>query len=77
MATALVTLPDFIVMIDRAMHTVVEHVEGVNITCTIDFGISGPVADTVNAWLDLDDTARDALAVPMNAYLLAEFTART
>jgi hypothetical protein len=77
MTTTLTTLPDFIVTIDRAQHTVIERVEGVNITRTIDFGVSGPVADAVNAWLDMGaPSAMNALADAMNAYLLAEFAAR-
>lgn len=67
--TKTVTLPDVIVNVDRAQHVVIERIEGGK---TIDFGIFGEVADAVNAWLDLEDP--DALAAPMNAYLLTYVT---
>ena len=61
------------VVIDRAQHTVVERVdEWQAVVGTTDFGISGPVADTVNAWLDLDESAQTAMAPAMNAYLLSQ-----
>lgn len=78
MATTLATLPDFIVTVDPAQHTVVDLVdENGNVVRTIDFGIFGDMADAANAWLDLEDAAvRDALAPAMNALLLAQFAMR-
>ncbi len=75
MATTLVTLPDFIVTIDRADHTVIDQTDEIgNVIRTIDFGILSQVADVVNAWLDLGEPAAlDVLAPAMNAYLLEQF----
>lgn len=78
MASTFATLPDFIVTVDRALHTVVDRVDGSgNVVRTIDFGLFGAVAEAVNVWLDLESTdTRDAMAPAMNAYLLAEFAPR-
>lgn len=69
------TLPDFLVTVDRAQHTVIDLVdENSDVVRTIDFGISGDVANAVNAWLDLEDAAvREALAGAMNALLMGHF----
>lgn len=78
MASTLATLPDFIVTVDAAQHTVVDLVDqNGNVVRTVDFGIFGDVADAVNTWLDLEDAAiRDAIAPAMNALLLAHFAQR-
>jgi hypothetical protein len=78
MATPITTtLPDFIVMIDRAAHLVVERVEGTEVTRTIDFGTRGQVARTVDMWLELGETlgetAMNALVPAMNDYLTEQF----
>lgn len=63
-----VTLPDFIVFIDRAGHAIAERVnsEGETVSGT-DFGFSTTAANVINAFIDGD---RDALAPAVNAYLL-------
>lgn len=59
-----VTLPDFVVFIDRAGHAIAERVNGGRAT---DFGFSTPAANVINAFIEGD---RDALAPAVNAYLL-------
>jgi hypothetical protein len=78
MATTLSTLPDFIVTVDMAMHTVVDHTDEIgNVIRTIDFGVSGEVPDAVNHWLfEQDRVIRGIWAPAMNAYLAAEFAKR-
>jgi hypothetical protein len=78
MATTLATLPDFIVTVDMAMHTVIDLTDETgNVVQTIDFGVSGEVADAVNSWLfDQDPADRDIWAPVLNTYLRGEFAKR-
>jgi hypothetical protein len=63
-------LADFVVVLDRADHLVIEQLDDRKVSVKgIDFGI-GPKANTVvGAWLELDTAARDELAPAINAYL--------
>lgn len=66
-----VTLPDFIVFIDRAGHAVAEQVDGDGNTVRgVDFGFSTPQANVINVFVDADQETRDALAPAVNVYLL-------
>jgi hypothetical protein len=77
MATQLITLPDFLVNIDRAGHVVIDLVEGVNATRSIDFGIVGDVPDAFLAWLDQSPADREVWVPVLNTYVLAEFAKRS
>jgi hypothetical protein len=78
MATTLATLPDFIVTVDMALHTVIDQTDEIgDVVRTIDFGVSGEVADAINSWLfDQDPADRDIWAPVLNTYLLGEFAKR-
>lgn len=71
---ALATTRDFIVTIDPALHVVINQVDTNHmIIRSIDFGISGQVADLVNAWFDQAMEDQAIWAPVLNTYLLELF----